>query len=93
MSRLRVLRNLAVLVILTVGVLASTPRQAAAKQCRGAGAACNNGRLCCQGLVCGAGGSCVTCVGFLAICSPLRPCCPGFVCALPLGGGFKACIR
>jgi hypothetical protein len=47
MSLLRVLRNLAVLVILTVGSLGLIPRTMAAT-CLGGGAACTNGNQCCS---------------------------------------------
>ena len=53
MSVLRILRNLAVLVILAVGVLASTPRHAAAQVgCRIFGELCGGRFVCCRGLVC-----------------------------------------
>jgi hypothetical protein len=59
MSVLRILRNLAVLVIFTLAVLASTPRAAAdkPKACEGAGQPCGLGYPpCCHKLVCEFGG-------------------------------------
>ncbi len=57
MSMLRILRNLAVLLILAVAVLVSTPRPAAANKKKGAcaiaGQQCGLDRLpCCHHLVC-----------------------------------------
>ncbi len=67
MSLLRILRNLAVLVILAMAVLASTPRPAAAKKqvCLQEFEQCNGTIPCCRGLVCGS-------VGNRSICQSLK---------------------
>jgi hypothetical protein len=53
MSVLRIFRNLAVLMILTLAVLASTPRPAAAKLCGKKGQICGRGiGPCCGKLIC-----------------------------------------
>jgi hypothetical protein len=83
MSLLRILRNLAVLVILTVGVLASTPRRAAANQCAKGGAPCNH-KPCCVGFTC-SGGICrqPLCTQAGQVCDiRTPPCCPGLYCVL-----------
>jgi hypothetical protein len=64
MSVLRILRNLAVLVILAVAILASTPRALADKPKACSGGLCGPGQPpCCHKLVCemsgGALGQCV----------------------------------
>lgn len=66
MSMLRILRNLAVLVILAVAILAATPRRAEAKKhhqaCLGSGSLCTPRSLpCCSG-------ACVTLGGGKDIC-------------------------
>jgi hypothetical protein len=91
MSLLRILRNLAVLVILTVGGLGVTPRQAAANQCGGGGARCTIHKPCCVGFVC-SGGSCLACVGYQHLCSAAHPCCPGLFCVPIDGTGLAECI-
>lgn len=73
MSLLRILRNLAVLVILTVGILSLTPRTVAAQSsCRPLGTVCTSSRQCCNSY-CGSGRCCL----FLhnAICKSNAQCC------------------
>ena len=67
MSVLRILRNVAVLVILAVAVLASTPRPAEAKKhnrgCLASGSLCNPKSLpCCSGLCTDLGGTKAFCL-------------------------------
>lgn len=59
MSLLRILRNLAVLVILTVAVLSLNPRPVAAQSsCQPLGASCTSSSQCCTGSFCGWRHSC-----------------------------------
>jgi len=54
MTLLRILRNLAVLVILTVAALSLNPRPVAAQStCRPLGAGCTSSSQCCSGSFCG----------------------------------------
>lgn len=74
MSLLRILRNLAVLVILTVGVLSLIPRPAAAQSsCLPIGSFCNQRNQCCDRL-CGPYHRC--CLPFKgALCTSNAQCC------------------
>jgi len=77
MSLLRILRNLAVLVILTVGSLGLIPRPMAAASCIGAGAACTQFTQCCSH-ACHNGRCCNFIYGHY--CSSSVDCCSPYVC-------------
>jgi hypothetical protein len=77
-SLLRVLRNLSVLVILTVGSLGLIPRTMAAQSsCHGVGTACTSGKQCCYypAVACERGHCCYFIHGH--ICGSSVDCCSG----------------
>jgi hypothetical protein len=88
MSLLRILRNLAVLVILTVGVLTLSPRPMAAQSsCKPLGDWCTSSAQCCNRW-CGVRRQCCLPLHNMA-CKKSTDCCSG-VC-LPRGG-YGSCL-
>lgn len=79
MSLLRVFRNLAVLVILTVGVLSMSPRPTTAQSsCRPLGSVCGRYLSCCPGSLCGPIGRCCNKPLYGMACTRADVCCRGF---------------
>jgi len=74
MSLLRVLRNLALLVILTVAGLSLSPRPVAAQSCRPLGTACTRSAQCCSRL-CGWHHSCCSEPFRNQYCTSWKQCC------------------
>jgi hypothetical protein len=78
MSLLRILRNLAVLVILTVAVLSLNPRPVAAQSsCRPLGWVCSYTSKCCPGSLCGPHGWCCNKPLRGTYCTASVQCCSG----------------
>ena len=79
MSLLRILRNLAVLVILTVGGLSLSSRPMAAQStCRPLGTACSRySSKCCTGSLCGPYGRCCNKPYYSQACTRSDVCCAG----------------
>jgi hypothetical protein len=79
MTLLRMLRNLAVLVILTVAVLSLNPRPVAAQSsCQPLGGACNSyTSKCCTGSLCGPHGTCCNRPFYGQACTTSAQCCTG----------------
>lgn len=92
MSLLRILRNLAVLVILTVGILSLSPRPVAAQStCRPLGSACGTYvGTCCPGSLCGPHRTCCNKPYRGQICTSSAQCCSGLCMAVP-GYPFGRC--
>ena len=78
MSLLRLLRNLAVLVIFTVTILSLTPRPVAAQSsCQPLGSVCGSGRACCPGSLCGPHRTCCDKPFYSMYCNTSAECCTG----------------
>lgn len=89
MTLLRILRNLAVLVILTVAALSLNPRPVAAQSsCQPVGSVCARG--CCPGSLCGPRGTCCDKPYRNQICTSSAECCSG-ICWHPFGNPIGRC--
>ena len=78
MSLLRIFRNLAVLAILTVGILSLSPRPTAAQSsCQTLGGGCGRYRPCCPGSLCGPRGTCCDKPFYGMYCNISAECCGG----------------
>ncbi len=81
MPILRTVRNLAVLVILTMAALAFAPRPTAAQTCEPLGAYCSGTHLrnsqCCSGF-CGERNTCCDKLFYSEYCTSSVECCSGF---------------
>ena len=78
MTLLRILRNLAVLVILTVAALSLNPRPVAAQStCRPLGGVCGATLKCCPGSLCGRINRCCNKPLYSMACTRSDVCCTG----------------
>ena len=90
MTLLRMLRNLAVLVILTVAALSLNPRPVAAQSsCRPLGGFCSATLRCCPGSLCGPRGCCNK-PYYSQMCTRSDVCCTGICYILP-GQSYGRC--
>jgi hypothetical protein len=91
MPLLRILRNLAVLVILTVGSISLSSRPVAAQSCRPLGAFCNSyTSKCCPGSLCGPRFRCCNKPLNGMACTRSDVCCQG-VCYIYPGQSYGRC--
>jgi hypothetical protein len=81
MTLLRMLRNLAVLVVLTVAALSLNPRPVAAQSCQPLGRQCSSSLKCCPGSLCvgslGYGIRCCNKPYYHQVCTRSDVCCMG----------------
>jgi hypothetical protein len=91
MTLLRILKNLAVLVILTVAALSLNPRPVAAQSsCRPLGAGCTSSSQCCSGSLCGWRHTCCDRFFRHQTCTSSAQCCSGLCVPVP-GYPFGQC--
>jgi hypothetical protein len=91
MTLLRILRNVAVLVILTVAALSLNPRPAAAQSsCQPLGSVCARGKACCPGSLCGRYGRCCNKPYYSQACTRSDVCCTG-ICYIFPGQFYGRC--
>jgi hypothetical protein len=92
MTLLRMLRNVAVLVILTVAALSLNPRPVAAQSsCQPLGGACNSyTSKCCTGSLCGPHGTCCNKPFYSMECTRSDVCCSGYCYIFP-GKSYGRC--
>ena len=92
MTLLRILRNVAVLVILTVAALSLNPRPVAAQSsCQPLGGVCSYTSKCCPGSLCGPRHTCCNRPLRGESCTSSAQCCQGvclFIPGKPYGGCF-----
>jgi hypothetical protein len=92
MTLLRILRNLAVLVILTVAALSLNPRPVAAQSsCRPLGWFCSATLKCCPGSLCG-GNRCCNKPLYSMECTRSDVCCFGMYCSIFPGKSYGRCV-
>jgi hypothetical protein len=91
MTLLRILRNLAVLVILAVGWLSLSPRPVAAQSCQPLGTYCNSSLKCCPGSLCG-GRRCCNKPYYSQRCGRGDVCCWNMYCYIIPGKNYGRCV-
>ena len=91
MTLLRILRNVAVLVILTVAALSLNPRPVAAQSsCQPLGASCGLSLKCCLGSLCGPYHRCCNRPFYGMACTRSDVCCTG-ICYIFPGKSYGRC--